>query len=96
MTYNEFLGELGKARLTIREFAQLLAMQPNSVSNNAMRGKVPSHLAVIVSLLAEMQLQGVAYKPVFARLNIQKKKPRGGASSGKFGGDRQRQLELGS
>ena len=94
VTYDDFLKELGKAGLTVREFADLLAMRPNSVSNNAIRGEVPSHLAVIASLLAEMQLHRVPYRPVFDRLQVPKKKPRGGSLPGKFGGDKQGRLEF--
>ena len=89
VTYDDFLQELGRAGLTVRDFAELLAMRPNSVSNNARRGEVPSHIAVISSLLAEMQLHRVPYRPVFDRLDLSKKKPRGGALPGKFGGDKQ-------
>ena len=94
MRYNDFLHELGKAGLTVRGFADLLAMRPNSVSNNASRGEVPSHLAVIASLLAEMQLHQIPYRPVFERLQLPKKKPRGGSLPGKFGGDKQERLEF--
>ena len=94
MTYDEFIQELGKAGLTVRGFAELLAMRPNSVSNNASRGEVPSHIAVIASLLAEMQLHRVPYRPVIDRLDLCKKKPRGAALPGKFGGDKQPQLEF--
>ena len=96
MTYDEFIGELGKAGLSVRGFADLLAMRPNSVSNNAKRGEVPSHLAIIAALLAEMRIRGVPYEPVFSHLDLNKKKPRGGVKSRKFGGDKQQQLELGS
>ena len=96
MTYDEFIDELGKAGLSVRGFAELLEMRPNSVSNNAKRGEVPSHLAIIAALLAELHIQGVFYGPIFSRLDLTKKKSRGSASVGKFGGDKQEQLELGS
>lgn len=96
MTYNEFLDELGKAGLAVREFAELLKMRPNSVSNNAKRGEVPSHLAIIAALLAEMHVQGVSYDGVFARINVRGKRVRGAASAGRFGGDKQLDLEFGS
>ena len=92
--YENFLQELGKAGLTVRGFADLMAMSPNSVSNNASRGEVPSHLAVIASLLAEMHFHRVPYRPVFDRLLLQKKKPRGGSLPGKFGGDKQERMEF--
>ena len=96
MSYDEFIGELGKAGLSVRGFADLLVMRPNSVSNNARRGEVPSHLAIIAALLAEMHIQGIPYEPVFSRLGLTKKKPRGGAALGTFGGDKQQPLRLGS
>ena len=96
MTYDEFIGKLGKAGLSVRKFADLLEMRPNSVSNYAKRGEVPSHLAIIAALLAELNIQGLPYEPIFSRLNLNKKRPRGGAAIGKFGSDRQQQLELGS
>lgn len=94
VSYEEFIAELGKAGLSVRRFADFLGMHPNSVSNNATRGEVPSHLAVIAALLAELHIQGISYERIFSRLNLSKKKPRGGASPGKFGGDKQGQLRL--
>ena len=96
MTYNKFLDELGKAGLTVREFAGLLKMRPNSVSNNAKRGEVPAHLAIIAALLAEMRVRGVSYDSVFARLNVRGKRVRGAAAAGRFGGSKQLDLDLGS
>ena len=94
VSYEDFIVALGKAGLSVRGFADLLGMHPNSVSNNAKRGAVPSHLAIIAALLAELHIQGIPYEPIFSRLDLNKKKPRGGASAGKFGGDKQDQLEL--
>lgn len=94
MSYEDFIVELGKAGLSVRAFADLLGMHANSVSNNAKRREVPSHLAIIATLLAELHIQGIPYQPIFSRLNPSKKKPRGSASSGKFGGDKQGRLEL--
>src|SRR3989344_2459701 len=54
MNYIEFQRQLGKAGLNIREFASLVKMNSNSVTNCAQRGEVPSHLAVIASLMGEM------------------------------------------
>lgn len=96
MTYNEFLAELGKAGLTVRAFADLIGMNRNSVSNYAATGDVPQHLAVIAALLAEMNIQKIAYQAVIARIGLTPRKPRGGAKPGRFGGDRQDQLELNS
>lgn len=94
MTYDAFVAELARAGLTIREFASLLGMRPNSITNNRKRGEVPDHLAVIAALLSELRLSGVPAAPVFARLGLTKKKPRGAATIGRFAGDKQGTLEL--
>ncbi len=93
MSYDEFLVELGKAGLNVSGFAKLIEMRPNSVSNYA-GCEIPTHLAIIAALLSEMQIHGVPYTNVFSRLELTKKKPRGGSKHGKFGGDKQGQLEL--
>lgn len=94
MTYDNFITELRKAGLTVRRFAKLMSMQPNSLSNYRKKGDVPVHLAVIASLLAEMVRHEIDYAPIFERVEPGKKKPRGGAKAGKFAGDPQGVLEL--
>lgn len=94
MTYEAFVAELSRAGLTIREFADLLGMRPNSITNNRKRGEVPDHLAVIAALLSELRLAGTQVEPVFARLGLSKKRPRGGATPGRFAGDKQGTLEF--
>jgi len=94
MTYGNFLAELSNAGLSVRAFADLMGMNPNSVSNYAKTGEVPCHLAFIASLLAEMNLHGIAFQPVVERVNANRKKPRGKGKLGKFGGDKQERFEL--
>lgn len=94
VTYDDFITELNKAGLTVRRFAELMSMQPNSISNNKKKGDVPVHLAVIASLLAEMARRDIDYAPIFERIEPGRKKPRGAAKAGKFAGDRQGALEL--
>ena len=50
MPYEDFLEELRKARLSVREFAELIGMNPNSISNYARTGELPAHLALIAVL----------------------------------------------
>jgi hypothetical protein len=95
MTYEQFLVQLGKAGLSVRAFASLVGMNRNSVSNYAGRGKVPRHLALIAVLLAEMNVRGIAYQNIVSLVGMTAKKPRGAAKPGRFGGDRQEELELG-
>ena len=94
MTYEEFKCELGKAGLTVREFAELIRMNPNSVTNCSMKGVVPSQLAVIAALMGEMHERKVDFRYVLARIEIEPKKPRGAARPGKFGGDKQEDLPM--
>ena len=94
MTYEDFVVELNKAGLTVRRFADLMGMRPNSISNNKKHGEVPGHLAVIVSLLAEMSIHKINYEPIFVRVGPAKKKPRGVSKTGQLSGIQQGALEL--
>lgn len=94
MTYPEFLKELNRASLNVRSFAELLHMNPNSISNYASCGEVPAHLALIVALIAELNRHGIAYEPVIHRVAPVNKKPRGKAVKGRFGGNPQEQLDF--
>ena len=95
MTYEQFLAELGKAGLSVRAFADLIGMNRNSVSNYASREEIPRHLAIIAVLVGEMNIRGIPYQDAVSRVGMTLKKPRGGARRGRFGGDRQEELELG-
>ena len=94
MTYAEFLAELDRAGLTVREFASLVQMRPNSVSNYARAREIPAHLAVIAALLSELRAHGLDHQPVFGRLQLAAKRPRGRAEPGRFGGDPQERFGL--
>jgi hypothetical protein len=94
MTYQEFYRQLGKAGLNIREFAELVKMNQKSVTNCAKRGEVPSHLAVISTLLGEMGERKIDFRAVLEGIEIAPKKPRGGAAVGRFGGSKQTDLDL--
>lgn len=96
MTYSVFLAELGKAGLTVRAFAGLVGMNRNSVSNYARAGEIPRHLALIAALFAEMNVHSMDFQVVAGRIDMVPKKPRGTAKPGRFGGERQDQLEFDS
>lgn len=87
MTYDEFQSELERSDLSVRAFAELIGMRPNSISNYAKTGAVPSHLAIIVTLVAELSDHAVDYKSLIAQLEISPKLPRGAACNGDFRGD---------
>ena len=88
MTYDEFKRHVGKAGLTIRAFAELIKLNPASISNHSKTGEIPSHLGIIAVLLAELAERRVDFKEVMDKIDIAPKKARG-AGKGKFGGDRQ-------
>lgn len=92
MTYEEFQRQLGKAAISVKEFAGLLGMNPNSITNCSIRGGVPSHLAVIAALMAEMAEYQLDFKKALLRIDIAPKKPRGAGVEGKFGGSPQAPL----
>lgn len=89
MNYEEFQRHIGKAGLTLKEFAELNRMNRVSLSNLAKKGEVPSHLGIIAALLGEMKDKGVDFREVLSRIHILPKKARGGGKGGRFGGDRQ-------
>lgn len=94
MTYTDFLAELGKVGLSVRAFAELIGMNPNSISNYARTGELPTHLALIAVLIVGINEMGGDYRNVISKVEVTSKKPRGGARRGHFGGDRQNNLSL--
>lgn len=94
MLYSEFLSELAKVGLSVRAFAELIGMNPNSVSNYARTGELPTHLAFIVVLIAGLAATGGDYRQVMAKVRVSPKRPRGAAREGHFGGDPQTSLDL--
>lgn len=89
MTYGEFRRQVGKAGLTIKEFAELIKQTPNSISNHAAQGEVPPHLAIIASLMGDMADAKVDFRATLGRIEYEPSKPRGGATKGRFGGSKQ-------
>jgi hypothetical protein len=89
MTYDEFQRQLGKAGITTREFAALIRMNSNSITNCSQKGEVPSHLAVIASLMGEMAEHHIDFKTALEKIDIEPKKPRGASPDGVFGKKKQ-------
>lgn len=93
MTYQDFLHRLEGSGLTLQEFAELTRMNRRSLSNYAGVGRVPSHLAIIATLMRELTLRGVDFRASLESIEIAQKKPRGAGTHGRFGGDKQSQFE---
>ncbi len=92
MTYDEFRRQLGKAGLTVKGFAELIKQTPNSITNYAVQGAVPPHLAIIAALMGDMAESGVDFRSTLGRIQFDANKPRGGAVKGRFGGGKQNDL----
>lgn len=92
MTYHEFSRHLGKAGITVKEFALLLKKHPNSLTNNAQKNRIPNEIGVIAALIGEMADKKIDFKSVIGELEIIKRKARGSAEVGKFGGNPQTSL----
>jgi transcriptional regulator with XRE-family HTH domain len=68
MPYTEFQRLIGKAGLSTKEFAELLGIKPNSITNYSKQGVVPTHIAVIVALISTMKDEGLDFYPVFEKV----------------------------
>lgn len=94
MTYEEFRRQLGKAGLSAKEFADLVKMNRNSITNYAKDGVVPSHWAIVALLMGEMADSGLDFKKALNRIEIEPNKVRGSAAKGRFGGSKQPDLPI--
>ena len=86
MLYTDFLEELRKVGLSVREFAELIGMNPNSISNYARTSEVPTHIALIAVLVVGVSQLGGDYCGLMSRVERVRKKPRGAGRRGRFGG----------
>ena len=68
MPYTEFQRLIGKAGLSIKEFAALLDMKPNSITNYSKQGVDHTHIAVIVALSTTMKNEGLDFYPIFEKV----------------------------
>lgn len=70
MDYKEFCRNIDKAGLKNEEFAELMKMNENSISNLKTKEEVPKHLAVIASLLGHMKDNNLDFMSIFDKLDI--------------------------
>lgn len=76
MNYEELTRNIAKAGLDIKEFAELIKANPNSITNLKSKEKMPKNLAIIVILLGEMVDKGLGYKHLFEKLDLEEQKAR--------------------
>lgn len=70
MTYSEFRRQLGKAGISINEFAALMHVHPGSVSNYAKKNAVPHVYALTAVLLGDAGDRHIDFRQVFAEQGI--------------------------
>ena len=68
MTYSEFQIELINSGLSIKDFASLIGMHPNSVTNYKSKGVLPLNLAIVITLLAELKINGIDPEPIIEQV----------------------------
>jgi len=67
MDYASFKRHLGKAELKIGDFARLVGVSANSISNYASKGDVPQTHALLAVCFGEIRDAGGSIKEILAR-----------------------------
>lgn len=81
MEYEEFRRHLGKAGLTNIEFAEIVKLNRNTLSNFRRYG-VPKYWAIIAVLMGVMADNAIDFKGPMSRIKIDMKKARAGSLKG--------------
>ena len=76
MNYVEFVRNIGKAGLNMKEFASLIKAKPNSLTNLKTKDVIPKNLAIIAVLLGELVDKKMPYIHLFEHLEIEEQKAR--------------------
>lgn len=76
MNYKELVRNIGKAGLTIKQFAELIKAKPNSITNLKNKEDIPKNLAIISVLLGELVDKKLPYEHLFEDLDIKNQKRR--------------------
>jgi len=76
MNYDELTRNIGKTGLSIKEFAELIKANPNSITNLSKKDSVPKNLAIIAVLLGELVDKEVRYKYLFEKMDLEPQKAR--------------------
>lgn len=66
MDYDELKRQIGKAGLTNKAFAELIGINPNSVTNFKKNG-IPSNIAIIAVLMAELKEHRINFEEAIKR-----------------------------
>lgn len=64
MNYSELQIELINSGLSIKDFASLIGMHPNSVTNYKSKGVLPLNMSIILALIVELKRNGIDPEPI--------------------------------
>ena len=76
MDYEELTRNIAKAGLDIKEFAELIKANPNSITNLKSKKKVPKNIGIIAVLLGEMKEANLPFKDYLNSLKLEEQKAR--------------------
>jgi len=76
MKYDDFKKNIRSANLSMREFADLIKANRNSITNLSTREKIPKNLYIVSALLAELAYHNIDYKKIFQEMDIAPQKAR--------------------
>lgn len=76
MRYDELIRNIAKAGLEIKEFAELIKANPNSITNLKAKDKIPKNIAIIAVLLGEMKEGNLSFKEHIYKLDLEEQKAR--------------------
>ena len=76
MNYEELTRNIAKAGLDIKEFAELIKANPNSITNLKSKKKIPKNIGIIAVLLGEMKEAKLPFKDFLISLDLEEQKAR--------------------
>ena len=76
MNYEESTRNIAKAGLDIKEFAELIKANPNSITNLKSKKKIPKNIGIIAVLLGEMKEAKLPFKDYLNSLDLEEQKAR--------------------
>ncbi len=71
MNYKELKRHIGKAGISTKEFAELIKLQPSSITNYSQKEEVPRCMAIVAALMGEMADNHLDFKKTVADLDVQ-------------------------
>lgn len=76
MNYEELKRNIRKAGLDIKDFAELIKVNPNSITNLKSKKKIPKNIGIIAVLLGEMKEAKLPFKDFLNSLDLEEQKAR--------------------